>query len=130
MHRGGQRGDRQRVAAGVRDVRAGGAQRVVDAEEVDGDGALEDRGVAADERQLGGDPGVGDDDVEPAELPDDLLDGPVDLLAVATSHSARRARAVADTRSSSSGSSPTSATRAPARAGAARRRRRCRAPRR
>ena len=115
MHGGGERGDRQRVAAGVRDVRAGGAQRVVDAEEVDRDGALEDRRVAADERQLRGDPGVGHHDVEPAELADGRLDRAVDLLAVAR----RRIRARARRRSrpprarARSGSSPSSATRAP-----------------
>ena len=42
-----------------------------------------DLGVAPDQRQLRRDPGVGDHDVEPAELADRRLDGVVDLLAVA-----------------------------------------------
>ena len=64
---GGERGDRQRVAAAVGDVRARRAQRVVGAEHVDRERALEDLRVAADERELRGDAGVGDDDVETAE---------------------------------------------------------------
>lgn len=43
----------------------------------------EDLGIAADDRQLGGDAGVGDHDVEAAQVPDRGLDGAVDLLAVA-----------------------------------------------
>jgi hypothetical protein len=66
----------------VADVRAGGAQGVVDAEQVDGDRALEHGGIAVDERQLGRDAGVRDDDVEAAERAGDRGDRCIDLDAV------------------------------------------------
>ena len=77
--------DRDGVAVGVADVRAGGAERVVGAEQVHLHGPLHDRGVPADERQLGGDAGVGHDDVEPAEAAAGAVDRGLDLAAVGTS---------------------------------------------
>ena len=57
----------------------GGAERVVRPEEVDVDRPLKDLGIAAVDRQLGGDAGVGDHDVEPAEMVDGSADGRLDL---------------------------------------------------
>ena len=73
-------------------------------------------GVAADERQLGGDAGVGHDHVEPAER-GRPRPSTAASTCVAVGHVARRAtarrRTRAATSASSSGSSPASATRAP-----------------
>src|SRR6187431_682919 len=67
---------------------AGSTQGVVAAEDVDRDGLLEDRRIPADERELGGDPGIGHDDVKAAEGPG----GSVDLGTV--THVARPPRGV------------------------------------
>ena len=64
------------------DVRAGGAQRVVDAEHVDGQRLLHDGGVAPDQGKLGGDTRIGHHHVEAAERTDRVLDRRLHGLAV------------------------------------------------
>ena len=83
MDRRGQRGDRERVAARVRDVGCGRSQRVVDAEQVHLERALENGRVAPHEWQLRRCTGVGDHDVEATEPLHGLLHRILDLAAVA-----------------------------------------------
>ena len=66
---------------GVRDVRAGRADRVVRPQHVDRDDPVEHPWVTTDERELGSDAGVHDDDVEPAERADHVFDPSVDVVA-------------------------------------------------
>lgn len=68
MDGGGQGCGEQNVAARMGDVLAGRPQDVVGAERVDRHRLLKDRWVAADERELRGDPRVGDHDVQAPEL--------------------------------------------------------------
>ena len=82
MDAGGERGRDQEVAAGVADMRAGGAHEVEGAVQVDRERRVPDVRVAVDQRHLRADPGVGDGDVEAAERPHRLLDGGVDRVAV------------------------------------------------
>ena len=63
-------------------MRPGRAQRVVDAEQVDRDRALEDRRIAPNQRQLRGDAGVGDHHVQAPQPLDGPLHRPLDLGAV------------------------------------------------
>lgn len=83
VHGRGERRDRQGVAALVRDEGSRGPKRVVDAQQVDLDRALEDLRIAADERQLGGDAGVGDHYVQSAQVVRRGLHRCLHLLAVA-----------------------------------------------
>lgn len=63
-------------------MRTGRAKGVEGAQCVDPKVSLHDTGLTADDRQLLGDAGIGDDDVQSAELGDELLDGPVDGIGV------------------------------------------------
>jgi hypothetical protein len=82
MDRRGERGHDERVATGMGDVGPGGADRVVGAEDVHRQGALEDLRVTSYDRQLRGDPGVGHDDVQAAEPLGGARHRPLHLLTI------------------------------------------------
>ena len=76
------RGDHQGVTVFVTDVRTGCAQGVVRAHEIDFDGAAHVRRVAAEDRRVRLDTGIGDDDVDASQLLSDVVDAARYLLEV------------------------------------------------